>query len=94
MLKHQVPKHLMLKERSRSGMIEVSIMNQAQVIFSGVAKSVVVPGDEGEFEVLAFHWPIVSLLRKGEIIVDNMGFPVSRGIVRFSGEKLVALVEL
>ena len=55
-------------------MIEVSIMNQAQVIFSGVANSVILPGDYGEFEVLPFHWPIVSLLGKGEIIIDEMGF--------------------
>ena len=75
-------------------MIEVSIINQAQVIFEGVANSVIVPGDFGEFEVLPFHWPIVSLLTKGEIIIDNMGFPISRGIARFGEEKLVALVEL
>ena len=75
-------------------MIDVSIMNQEKVIFNGVANSVILPGDEGEFEVLSFHWPIVSLLTKGEIIIDNMGFPVSRGIARFANEKLVALVEL
>ena len=75
-------------------MIEVSIMNQAQVIFNGVANSVILPGDYGEFEVLSFHWPIVSLLTKGEIIIDDMGFPISKGIVRFENEKLVALVEL
>lgn len=75
-------------------MIEVSIINQAQVIFEGVANSVILPGDYGEFEVLQFHWPIVSLLGKGEIIIDNMGFPISRGIARFADEKLVALVEL
>ncbi|MCK5013397.1 MAG: hypothetical protein KAS66_06230 [Candidatus Omnitrophica bacterium] len=75
-------------------MIEVDIMNQAQIMFSGVAKSVILPGDYGEFELLSFHWPIVSLLTKGEIIIDEMGFPISRGIARFSGEKLVALVEL
>ena len=75
-------------------MIEVSIMNQSQVIFDGIANSVILPGDYGEFEVLPFHWPIVSLLKKGEIIIDDMGFPISKGIVRFSEEKLVALVEL
>jgi F0F1-type ATP synthase epsilon subunit len=69
-------------------------MNQAQVIFNGVANSVVLPGDYGEFEVLPFHWPVVSLLKKGEIIIDNMGFPISKGIARFTDEKLVALVEL
>lgn len=75
-------------------MFEVSIMNQAQVIFDGVANRVILPGDYGEFEVLSFHRPIVSLLRKGEIIIDEMGFPVSKGIARFDDEKLVALVEL
>ena len=75
-------------------MIDVSITNQAQVIFEGKASSVILPGDYGEFEVLPFHWPILSLLTKGEIIIDNMGFPISRGIVRFRDEKLVALVEL
>ena len=75
-------------------MIDVSIMNQAQVIFNGVANTVILPGDYGEFEVLSFHWPIVSLLTKGEIIIDDMGFPISKGIARFADEKLVALVEL
>jgi len=75
-------------------MIEVSIINPAQVIFEGVANTVIVPGDYGEFEILQFHWPIVSLLGKGEIIIDNMGFPISKGIARFGEGKLVALVEL
>lgn len=63
-------------------------------MFSGVAKSVILPGDQGEFELLPFHWPIVSLLRKGEIIIDEIGFPISKGIARFAAEKLVVLVEL
>lgn len=75
-------------------MIEVAIINQAQVIFEGVATNVILPGDYGEFEIMQFHWPIVSVLIKGEIIIDNMGFPISRGIARFGEEKLVALVEL
>lgn len=75
-------------------MIQVSVINQAQVIFEGIANNVVLPGDYGEFEIMQFHWPIVSILKKGEIIIDNMGFPISRGIARFGEEKLVALVEL
>ncbi len=75
-------------------MIQVSIINQAQIIFEGVANNVILPGDYGEFEIMQFHWPIVSILTKGEIIIDNMGFPISKGIARFGEEKLVALVEL
>jgi len=75
-------------------MIEVTVMNQAQVIFDGVANKVILPGDYGEFEVLPFHWPIVSILRKGEIIIDDVGVPIFKGIAKFADEKLVALVEL
>ena len=75
-------------------MIDVSIINQAQIIFQGVANNVILPGDYGEFEIMQFHWPIVSILVKGEIIIDDMGFPISNGIARFGEEKLVALVEL
>lgn len=75
-------------------MIDVAIMNQAQVIFDGVANRVILPGEYGEFEVLQFHWPIISILKKGEIIIDEMSFPITKGIVRFDDEKLLALVEL
>jgi len=64
------------------------------VIFDGVAKSVILPGDEGEFEVLDFHKPIVSSLKRGEIVIDNMAFPIARGIMRFYKEQMTALVEL
>lgn len=75
-------------------MFNVTLLDQAHVIFAGVAKSVVLPGDEGEFEVLDFHKPVVSSLKRGEIIIDNMGFPIARGIMRFYKDQMIALVEL
>jgi F-type H+-transporting ATPase subunit epsilon len=75
-------------------MIDVEILNQEKTMFEGVAMSVILPGDEGEFEVLTFHWPIVSLLTKGEIVIDQIGFHISRGIAKFEKDKLTALVEL
>lgn len=75
-------------------MFNVTILDPAHVIFDGMATSVILPGDEGEFEVLAFHKPIISFLRRGEVIIDNMGFPITRGIMRFYKDKLTALVEL
>jgi len=64
-------------------MFNVSVLDQAHVIFDGVATSVKLPGDQGEFEVLDFHKPIVSFLVRGDIVIDNMGFPISKGIARF-----------
>lgn len=78
----------------RQIMFNVTLLDQAHVIFDGVARSVVLPGDEGEFEVLDFHKPVVSALKRGEIIIDNMGFPIARGIMRFRKDRMIALVEL
>jgi F0F1-type ATP synthase epsilon subunit len=75
-------------------MFNVSVMDHTQVIFSGSAKSVILPGDYGEFEVLDFHKPIMSLLKRGSIIVDGVSFPISKGIARFLKNDLMALVEL
>ena len=75
-------------------MFNVTLLDQSHVIFDGVAKSVILPGDEVEFEVLDFHKPVISSLARGEIIIDNMGFPVARGIMRFYKDQLIALVEL
>ena len=75
-------------------MFNTIVLDQAHVIFDGVANSVILPGDEGEFEVLDFHKPIVSFLVRGDIVIDNMGFPISRGIVRLYKDQLIALVEL
>ena len=75
-------------------MIDVEILNQEKTMFEGVAMNVVLPGNEGEFEILTFHWPIMSLLTKGEIIIDQIGFPISKGIAKFENNKLTALVEL
>lgn len=68
--------------------------DHTKIIFDGVANSVILPGDYGEFEILDFHFPIISLLKRGNIIIDGVAFPISSGIARFWKSELVALVEL
>ena len=81
-------------------MFKVLIMNgnmqgEHQIIFEGDAASVLLPGDEGEFEILDFHKPIVSRLKKGYILVDNdKDYLIREGVAKFSQQKLVAMVEV
>ncbi len=75
-------------------MFNVILLDQTHVIFDGMAKSVILPGDGGEFEVLDFHKPIITSLRRGEIVIHGMGFPISRGIMRFHKDQMIVLVEL
>lgn len=70
------------------------IKSQKEVIFEGQATSVILPGQDGEFEVLDFHKPIVSRLKKGIIVVDNAKeFPVLDGLVKMDRQSLIAVVE-
>ncbi len=65
-----------------------------EIIFQGQASSVILPGSEGEFEVLNFHKPIMSRLKKGLIVVDNIKeFPVAGGVVKMAQQSLVAIVD-
>lgn len=73
---------------------KISIYMRDRTVFEGEGWSVFLPGDKGEFEILAFHKPIMSLLKQGKVIVDQeKEFPVKKGIMRFHNQELVVLAE-
>lgn len=75
-------------------MFKVTIITAASVLYEAQAWSVFLPGSTGEFEVMELHKPIVSLLKKGKIVIDwNKEVFIKRGAVRMSGDDLVAVVE-
>ena len=49
----------------------LEIVSPEATLFSNEADSVVVPGIEGEFEMLKNHAPIVSLLKEGTIRIHT-----------------------
>ena len=53
------------------------LVSPARLVFGGEVESVVVPGTEGEFEVMRDHAPFMSTIRPG-ILVVNEGGGVSR----------------
>jgi len=74
--------------------MKVKILNPKHVVFEGEAKSVFLPGDLAEFEILDYHAPIISLLRPGKVVVDwRNAIPIKRGMVRFDNNECVILVE-
>ena len=74
--------------------MKVTILNPKHVLFDGEAKSVFLPGDLAEFEILDFHAPIVSLLRTGEVTVDwKTRIPIKKGMVKFDHNECMILVE-
>lgn len=75
-------------------MIEAVIISPTQVLFEGVAKSIIFPGEEGVFEVLPFHKNIISRLVNGRIVLNNEKFfDVKRGIVNLDKNVAKVVVE-
>jgi len=58
------------------------ILSPEKEIFAGEVKSVIVPGTEGQFEILQNHAAIVSALKSGAVKVTKA-----------NGEKMVFAVE-
>ena len=53
-----------------------------RVLFSGPAQAVVVPGYEGDFQVLADHAPTMAAIRPGVIAIDDANGKHMRVFVR------------
>tara|TARA_R110000796_G_scaffold250788_2_gene380584 strand:+ start:90176 stop:90457 length:282 start_codon:yes stop_codon:yes gene_type:complete len=49
----------------------LEIVSPEATLFSGEVTSVTVPGINGEFQMLANHAPIVSLLQEGDVKVQG-----------------------
>ena len=81
-------------------MFHVLILNSRlksaeDILFEDKSRSVFLPGTEGEFEVLDFHKPVISRLKKGVIVVDNVKeFLIEGGVVKMQNQSLVAIVDV
>ncbi len=74
---------------------DLVIMDPDRIIFEGKASSLFLKGDTGEFEVLPFHYPLLSLLAEGDIVIDwKYALAIKKGIVRFFMNECVIIVEL
>lgn len=78
------------------GKFSVTILDVETVIYkSEEVTNLFVPGEEGEFEILSCHYPIMSLLKKGNIIINwKEIISINRGILKFLRNDCIAVVEL
>ena len=74
-------------------MLDVVVLTLGKILFEGKAKSVILPGEKGTFEVLPYHKPLLSRLITGPLIIDGQQLLISRGIVKVAMNKVMAVVE-
>ncbi len=74
-------------------MLDVIIYSLEQQIFQGKANSVIFPGENGVFEILSYHKPLLSRLVNGRIFVDDQIFNIRCGIVGINHNKATVVIE-
>jgi F-type H+-transporting ATPase subunit epsilon len=74
--------------------LQVTVVSPAGVLFEGAAKTVICPGEQGTFELLPFHRPLVSRLMDGLLEVDERAWPISRGIAQVVDDRVTIIAEL
>ncbi|MCW8894230.1 MAG: ATP synthase F1 subunit epsilon [Sulfurimonas sp.] len=78
--------------------LKLEILTPNGEIYNGEALSVTLPGEEGEFGVLAEHSSLSTLLEAGVIDIEKVDKSVESilinwGVVQVDEEKVVVLVE-
>ena len=73
---------------------KLSVMTPDALLYQNEVESVFFTGDQGEYEVLPYHYPVLGVLKEGNIIVNwREAIPIKFGIVKFFANDCIVLVE-
>ena len=77
--------------------ILVNVVTPLELVYSGIATDISVPGWEGEFDVLPGHDVVLSLVRAGMLRIGAVDgekrFLIGRGFVEVTGNKVTVLTD-
>jgi F-type H+-transporting ATPase subunit epsilon len=78
--------------------LQLEVLTPSGPIFNGSAKSVTLPGEEGEFGVLPEHVSLTTLLQAGVVDIQKENgktesIVVNWGVVQITQNKVVVLVD-
>ena len=73
---------------------KLSIMTPEALLYQGEVESVFFTGDLGEYELLPYHYPVIGILKQGDIIINwRESVPIKFGLVKFFANDCIVLVE-
>ena len=71
-----------------------TILSPKNLVFESEVNSLFITGDRNEYEILAYHYPLIGLVKQGDIIIDwKRRVPIRSGILRFFANECTILVE-
>ena len=76
----------------------LEIITPEERVFEGDVQSVQLPGTEGSFQILENHAPIVSTLKKGNLVLvdtsnESKEIEVNGGVVEVNANHIIVLAE-
>ena len=74
-------------------MLQLKIVSPEKVEFTGEVERVLVPGLQGQFEILNNHAPIISILQKGVVEYDKEQLPILGGFVEVQKNDVTLCIE-
>ena len=76
-----------------TGNFRCVILSARQLIFEGEINSLFVRGDAGEYELLAYHYPLIGIVAGDVVINWDKRVPVKGGVVRFFANECTVMME-
>jgi len=76
------------------GIFKCVILSPHSLIYQSEIQSIFLKGDAGEYELLAYHYPLLGVLRKGDIIINwNEKISIRGGVIKFFANECTIMVE-
>ncbi len=76
------------------GNFKCVIMSPNRVVYQKDIQSIFLTGDQGEYEIWAYHYPLLGVLKKSEVIINwNEKIPINGGVMRFFANECTILIE-
>lgn len=73
--------------------LNVLIATPEKVLYEGEADNVILPGENGVFEVLPYHKNLLSRLLAGKLFVNGHALLIRRGVVKVGDNSVTVIVE-
>jgi len=74
-------------------MLQVILFSSTEVIFEGTSNSVILPGEQGTFEIAPLHKPLLSRLLPGDAVIDGKYFAIRSGVVKVKANEVTIMVD-
>ena len=78
--------------------MHLEIVTPDAKVFASEVRLVQVPGTDGSFEILKYHAPIISTLKKGKVkVIDEENkehfFEIEKGVIEVMKNNIIILAE-